>query len=177
MADNHLGPAEWVSAGLAALESSGFTALKADKLAKVLNVSRGSFYWHFADVAAFHTAVLRHWRAVALEGVVNEIGHTNADRLEALLERAFLADTRREVAVRAWATADPLAKSIVDSVDIERVSYLRKLLVESGIEPVLAETRAQILNWTYLGHALSTPGSGHQSVHAAICDLSQMMRK
>ena len=39
---------------------SGFTALKAEPLAKAMGVSRGSFYWHFADIAAFHAAILEH---------------------------------------------------------------------------------------------------------------------
>ena len=58
MSGERLGPREWVNAGLRALSRSGFTALKAESLSKSLGVSRGSFYWHFADVGAFQAAVL-----------------------------------------------------------------------------------------------------------------------
>ena len=51
----------WVEQGLKALATNGFTALKADPLAKLLGVSRGSFYWHFRDVDAFRAAVLARW--------------------------------------------------------------------------------------------------------------------
>ena len=51
---DQLSAKDWVDQGLKALASSGFTALKAEPLAKALRVSRGSFYWHFADIAAFH---------------------------------------------------------------------------------------------------------------------------
>ncbi|CAN0507682.1 unnamed protein product, partial [Phaeothamnion confervicola] len=67
MADDRLTARDWVNAGLKALARSGFTALKADTLSKALGVSRGSFYWHFADVGAFHAAVLQRWREVAYE--------------------------------------------------------------------------------------------------------------
>ena len=87
MADARLGPEEWVRAGLKALAKSGASALKADKLAAGLGVSRGSFYWHFADVPAFHAAVLKRWREVALENIIAEI-ETTSDPLEALLHRA-----------------------------------------------------------------------------------------
>src|SRR5213080_4575890 len=53
---------DWLDQGLKTLSERGFTALKAEPLAKALGVSRGSFYWHFADVGAFHTAILKHWR-------------------------------------------------------------------------------------------------------------------
>jgi len=61
---------DWVDLGLKTLAKSGFTALKAEPLAKAMRVSRGSFYWHFADIGAFHTAVLERWREVATEQII-----------------------------------------------------------------------------------------------------------
>ena len=89
MRHNRLGPTEWVNAGLKALARFGFAALKADTLANRLRVSRGSFYWHFAHVSAFHAAILSRWREVALEKIIAEVEGTADDRLEALLTRAF----------------------------------------------------------------------------------------
>ena len=85
MADKRLGPAEWVNAGLKALAKSGFSVLKADTLANRLGISRGSFYWHFADVSAFHAAILRRWRKIALENIIEELDSTTDDRLETLM--------------------------------------------------------------------------------------------
>ena len=59
MADQ-LSARDWLDQGLKALATNGFTSLKAEPLAKAMGVSRGSFYWHFADIAAFHAAVLKH---------------------------------------------------------------------------------------------------------------------
>ena len=64
---DQLSAKDWVDEGLKALASRGFTALKAEPLAKALRVSRGSFYWHFADIAAFHAAILARWHEVAAE--------------------------------------------------------------------------------------------------------------
>ena len=38
-----------------------------------MGVSRGSFYWHFADIAAFRTAILAHWREVSAERVIADL--------------------------------------------------------------------------------------------------------
>ena len=67
---DQLSAKDWIDQGLKALANSGFTALKADPLAKALRVSRGSFYWHFADIAAFHAAVLARWHEVAAEQII-----------------------------------------------------------------------------------------------------------
>ncbi len=155
MSGERLRPTDWLNAGLRTLARAGFTALKADTLSKSLGVSRGSFYWHFADVGAFHAAVLRRWREVALEDIVADIEETSGDRLETLIRRGFSARSNLESAVRAWAFADEKARAAVEAVDAERVRYLNKLLVEAGVDPNLAKSRARLLNWAYLGRSVS----------------------
>jgi AcrR family transcriptional regulator len=173
-ASERLAPDDWVNAGLRALARAGFTALKADTLAKGLGVSRGSFYWHFADVGAFHAAVLRRWREVALENIVAELEGTPGDRLQALMQRAFSARSNLESAVRAWASADPKVRAAVEVVDAERVRYLANLLIEAGLDAAIAASRARVLNWAYLGRSLSPGGTG--DVRTMVEDLSQLMR-
>ncbi len=155
MSGERLRPTDWLNAGLRTLARAGFTALKADTLSKSLGVSRGSFYWHFADVGAFHAAVLRRWREVALEDIVADIEETSGDRLETLIRRGFSTRSNLESAVRAWAFADEKARAAVEAVDAERVRYLNKLLVEAGVDPNLAKSRARLLNWAYLGRSVS----------------------
>src|ERR1700726_1460892 len=103
MADQ-LSAKDWLDQGLKTLTHSGFTALKAEPLAKAMGVSRGSFYWHFADIGAFHSAILKHWREVAAEQIIANVeaasGHDNA--LAVLLRQAFGGRLALEKAVRSW---------------------------------------------------------------------------
>jgi len=174
--EQRLGPMDWIDAGLRALARSGFTALKADILAKSLGVSRGSFYWHFADVGAFHTAVLQRWREIALENIVAEIEGTPGDRLQALLRRGFSARLNLESAVRSWGFADQKVRTAVDTVDVERVRYLKNLLVEAGVDPDIAESRAWLIIWAYLGRSLSPRRMKDEEMQAIVDDLSRLMR-
>ena len=88
---DQLSAKDWVDQGLKALASRGFTALKAEPLAKALRVSRGSFYWHFADIAAFHAAILARWHEVAAEQIIAnvEAASKDEDPLALLLRRVF----------------------------------------------------------------------------------------
>ena len=70
---DQLSAKDWLDQGLKTLAKSGFTALKAEPLAKAMGVSRGSFYWHFADIGAFHAAILKHWREVAAEQIIADV--------------------------------------------------------------------------------------------------------
>ncbi len=148
---------DWLDQGLKTLTKNGFTALKAEPLARAMGVSRGSFYWHFADIAAFHAAILRHWREVAAEEIIANLetasGHDNP--LALLLRQAFGGRLALENAVRIWATADPAARAAVQAIDRRRLDYLEKLLRDSGLAADVARAREQILYWAFIGFAMS----------------------
>jgi len=156
MADQ-LSAKDWLDQGLKALAQSGYMALKAEPLAKAMGVSRGSFYWHFADVEAFHTAILDHWREVAVERIIADVEAAagNDNPLQLLLRRVFGEKLVLENAVRSWATVDPAAKAAVQAIDRRRLNYVEGLLRASGLLPDVARSRAQILYWAFLGFALS----------------------
>src|SRR4030088_3252033 len=106
---DQLSAQDWVNQGVKTRAKSGFTALKAEPLAKAMGVSRGSFYWHFADIAAFHAAILKHWREVGAEQVIAclEASARDGNPLALLLRGAFGNKQALERAVRTWAAIDP----------------------------------------------------------------------
>src|SRR5829696_7642035 len=101
---DQLSAKDWLDQGLKVLAQRGFTALKAEPLAKALGVSRGSFYWHFADISAFHAALLKQWREIAAEQIIAGVEAASADKnpLEVLLRRVFGERLAIENAVRTW---------------------------------------------------------------------------
>ncbi|MGL5169025.1 MAG: TetR/AcrR family transcriptional regulator [Afipia sp.] len=155
---DQLSARDWLDQGLKTLTESGFTALKAEPLAKAMGVSRGSFYWHFADVGAFHTALLKRWREIMTEQIIANLEQSanGEGRINVLLRRAFGGGRLTlEVAVRTWATLDPTARAAVQAIDRRRLSYIESLLTASGFPPEIARARSQILYWAFLGFTLS----------------------
>lgn len=155
---DQLSAKDWLDQGLRTLAANGFTALKAEPLAKTMGVSRGSFYWHFADIGAFHAAILEHWRDVAVEQIITDVEAASPDRnaLPTLLRRAFgNKPPLLESAMRSWAAHDPVARSAVQAVDQRRLGYVENLLRASGLPAEAARGRAQIIYWAFLGFALS----------------------
>jgi AcrR family transcriptional regulator len=157
MMPDQLTAKDWLDQGLKTLAARGFTALKAEPLAKAMGVSRGSFYWHFTDIGAFHAAILKYWREVAAEQIIAnlEAASDHDDPVSLLLRQAFGGKRSLENAVRTWATVDPLARKAVQAIDRRRLSYVERLLTDSGLAPDVARARAQILYWAFLGFALS----------------------
>jgi AcrR family transcriptional regulator len=154
---DQLSAKDWLDQGLKTLAQKGFTALKAEPLAKAMGVSRGSFYWHFADINAFHAAILARWHEVAAEQIIANVEAASKDEspLALLLRRVFGERLTLERAVRTWASVDPAARAAVQAIDRRRLSYVESLLTQSGLSTDVARARAQILYWAFLGFALS----------------------
>jgi len=173
---DQLSARDWLDQGLKVLAERGFTALKAEPLAKAMGVSRGSFYWHFADIGAFHAAILKHWREVAAEQIIANLEAASGtdNPLQLLLRQAFGGKLALENAVRIWATHDPVARRAVQAIDRRRASYVERLLRASGLAPKAARSRAQILYWAFVGFALSDKPLPRERQQAVLDELLQI---
>jgi AcrR family transcriptional regulator len=147
----------WIDFALVTLAREGFETLKADVLARKLGVSRGSFYWHFEDIEAFHARVIQQWRQVATEAIIADVELREGPdhRLDVLLRHAFGDGAALEVGMRAWADNNPTAAQALRQVDRQRRTYIEKLLRELGMPARLATVRTMVLYWAYLGAAVS----------------------
>jgi AcrR family transcriptional regulator len=167
---------DWIDFGLTTLAREGADALKADVLARKLGVSRGSFYWHFRDLAAFHARVIEQWKEVATDAIIADIERYQSleARLEALLRHAFGDGAALEVRMRAWAESNAAAARALDHIDRRRRGYIERLLVEAGIAPAVAATRTQVLYWAYLGAALNRSRLAGARLERMVAELKRI---
>jgi AcrR family transcriptional regulator len=167
---------DWLDFALATLAHEGFGALKAEVLARKLDVSRGSFYWHFADLGAFHARVIEQWKQVATEAIIADLERyePREKRLDVLLRHAFARGAALEIRMRAWAENNAAAARALAEVDARRRGYIERMLLDAGIAPALAATRTQILYWTYLGAALSRGKLTAERIELIVADLKRI---
>ncbi|WP_260583535.1 TetR/AcrR family transcriptional regulator [Sphingopyxis sp. PET50] len=151
----------WLDHGLSTLARDGIHAVKAEPMAKALAVSRGSFYWHFRDIADFRTQLLQRWQESMTDRIIAEhaAGNESGRSLQQLIRRGFGSRQRLDHAVRLWALDDPAAASAVAIVDGRRIDHIATLIEEAGIDRETARARATFLYWAVLGQALvAAPG-------------------
>lgn len=131
---SRLTPDDWLKAGLRAIAKSGPEALKAEPLASQLNVSKGSFYWHFRDVPAYHETLLSYWedKTAGTAAQLFEADKNPVTRLRSLAQ-TFATLNRTENAVRSWANAHKGARKSVNRVDAARLKVFERTLAEIGI--------------------------------------------
>jgi AcrR family transcriptional regulator len=132
-----LGRDDWLGAGRRALLTGGPGAVRVERLAAELGVTKGSFYWHFTDRAALLEALLQEWedeRSIARRELPPLSGAAAVRELMAFLRPRVIASERGEVpsdaAVFAWASTDPDVARRVNAAEAERVALLQELVGE-----------------------------------------------
>src|SRR5262245_40137829 len=92
---DRLTKSDWIDHGLRTLANDGPNALKVGPMSAMLKVSRGSFYWHFRDIADFRSQILRSWQERMTDQVIQEVaGKAEPDRVRHLLKRALVEKPR-----------------------------------------------------------------------------------
>jgi len=99
---------DYLQKGLELLADCGPRALSAVRVAAELEVTTGSFYWHFKNVADFRQAVQLYWRRVVVPEVIAEAmcraeaeGGMPIDHLGRLVWESGIY--RYDDAMRCWA--------------------------------------------------------------------------
>ncbi|WP_234895978.1 TetR/AcrR family transcriptional regulator [Sinorhizobium medicae] len=150
---------DWVLAGLAALAEGGIDSVRVERLAKSLNVSKGSFYWHFSDRSDLLSALLDLWEKDFTAQLIANVASqpTPRARLLALAEEALDASmdgvdvAQVEGAFSAWAVLDPAAAVRVRAIEAQRIGYLVRELSLMGADTAQAELLAKGIYLALLG--------------------------
>ena len=150
---NQLTPEDWIRAATELLIHRSIDAVRVDVLAKIMEVTRGSFYWHFADRDDLLKRVLLGWQEEQTEQIIaryRKQGVQAQDLIRELVElpfhgRAALKGASVELAIRAWARRDEMARRVVDAVDAKRLTYLEECFANLGFAAPEAKSRAFLL--------------------------------
>jgi AcrR family transcriptional regulator len=144
----------WVDAALQALSTGGPDAVRVEALAVSLGVTKGGFYWHFANRQALLKEMLDAWEKAGTEDVIARVDSQPADpraRLRQLFELASSADFAVELALRDWARRDSDVAERVRRVDNRRIEYLRSLFGQLCLDENDAEARSMLAFSLFVG--------------------------
>src|SRR5882757_512556 len=160
-----VGQNRWIEAGLAEIAARGVEGVRVEALAKTLGVTKGGFYWHFADRRALLAAMLESWsrgRIVAFEAQAQRAGTTAQQQLHGLVSLYTGSPNPQglaiELAIRQWARHDDEAAAAVAQVDAARLRVVGQLYQQLGLDPGSAAARAFMLYSFVFGQSLVFSG-------------------
>jgi AcrR family transcriptional regulator len=148
--EKSLGKADWLRAARIALLHGGVEAVRVEKLARTLRVTKGSFYWHFKNREEILEALLHEWEEErdvisnlfdkkdirsALEHLFSEVGRR--------VKASPLGEAPSDAAIFAWAA---VSQDVAERVNKEEAIRIRLLKQAFGQDDI-----AEYVYMAYLG--------------------------
>lgn len=162
--ESRLSAADWEAAALDALAHSGVGGVAIEPLARRLGVTKGSFYWHFADRDALLAAALRRWEDSYTERIIASLSGISDPRARlARLIGSVSAGGRADRIHIALATGAQhrLVREALARATHRRLEYLEACYVDLGQSRRESRRSALFAYATYIGMVhlrLEAPG-------------------
>ncbi len=135
-ARNRATRADWLEAALGALYEQGPKGLNIQALARHLNISKTSFYWHFKDKTELVHALIDLWRHEFTETVTANVKLLNSSPRQRLAKAMELIDEfdlgNYDSSFRIWARTEPRVAKAVREANRLRLEFADKAFAELG---------------------------------------------
>lgn len=167
---------EWIQAGLNQLREYGCQAISGEKLARRLDVTRGSFYHHFKKMDDYVEQLMDAWEnTYTLEQLQRAQSLDPQQEMTHLLEMAWNADVNLEVAVRQWGFSHPLVQQRIERIDQLRLQHLSNLYGVLVNDPAKGRQLGTIAYYGLLGVLHSSLRPNKAGLKALILEMQRFL--
>jgi len=130
----------WLKHTLKTIGEVGVANIQIESLAKDLNVTKGSFYWHFKGRDALLNDALSYWYETATRIIGRAANLSFSDPIDRLRYFFSLSFNQRydvpggpvERALQEWARVSEAASKTTQRVDQERIRLIADAYIELG---------------------------------------------
>jgi AcrR family transcriptional regulator len=170
---------DWEAAALAAIVEGGLGAVAVEPLARRLGVTKGSFYWHFANREALIHAAIARWERNQLAALQAPVSVDPVEDFQDLVHKALNLVGQPTIQRRLTAEADrdTHVAAALARVTHARVHRIASLYRRTGLSPTHARARAAVVYATIIGlEQIDREGELNVSESALRRELLAMLR-
>jgi len=167
----------WFEQGFNILKTCGAADLTIENLTHKLNKTKGSFYHHFKNRDDYFEKLLGFWeekQTFDIEEIRKQEKSFKGINSTLLKLSKKNMDPDIEVAIRAWALRDPLARSFQERIDSQRMGFLRAMFSLMTDDPEQVEMISLIRYCFYIGSHQLIPSIDEQIYKKKIAALTEM---
>ncbi|RJP59444.1 MAG: TetR/AcrR family transcriptional regulator [Ignavibacteriales bacterium] len=144
---------DWIKKGIELFSQGGIEALNVEKMAKILNCTKGSFYHHFKSREDYIDQILEYYYK-SRKNMLDSMGKLYNNPVEKL-SRVLIGVFKNprgldfEFQLRKLAETNEKAKIHLNNLERERITYVSVLLNDCGVDD--SQLRAEMIYHYYLG--------------------------
>lgn len=150
-----LTPADWEQAALELIAEKGVSGLGVEPLARRLEITKGSFYWHFPGRDELLARAIDRWENQDRQHLKLSLGADMppAQRLAQFVWRTSQQTLTHSIYLALCAAPDdPCIGPVLRRVTARRINNLACAFEELGLESAPARQRANLLYSSYVGY-------------------------
>jgi AcrR family transcriptional regulator len=140
---------QWLQKSLDVISGQGFGRIVIDNIVKSMEVTKGSFYWHFKDRNDFLEHLVTYWDESFTKNVMLHIGESKGDAAGNLLELMMYVTRKRlaryDAAILSLAHNEPHVSSQIAEVFESRIEFVATLFAEMGYKGLDMELRSRMI--------------------------------
>ena len=148
---------DWLNKALDILREQGIGGIKVVSIARQLNLTSGSFYWHFKNIQDLLDSVLNHWEHHLTDHIVQDaisFSGTPEDRILNLMMQVIKEDAAvPDHAVSVWAKSDAQAHLVYMRTVQKRFDFAKWMFEQVGFSPDEAATRGRLMVTSLMGES------------------------
>jgi AcrR family transcriptional regulator len=148
----------WLEAAYQLLVEGGIDNVRILSLAKMLKLSRTSFYWFFKDREALLDALLLLWQDKNTSSLLRQaqapaasLADATLNLFDCSLDNKLIASIL-EHAIRSWGVQSPAVAQALKEADTLRMEAIKLMFIRHGSEPLVADVRSRALYLTQIGY-------------------------
>lgn len=143
---------DWEEAALDVIAARGVAAVSIPDLARTLDVTKGSFYWHFASLDDLVERAVRRWDSLDKE-TLDQLRTIEdpATRLRTLFAEAMSAKRAQALYIALAVSPSRTIAAALRKVSSRRLKLLADSYREIGMPDVAAQQQALLAYSAYIG--------------------------
>ena len=143
--EQSLGKCDWLRAARLALLHGGVEAVRVERLARELHVTKGSFYWHFSDREELLEILLQEWEQELSDQIIPQLRERKGSEalsflVRLLVKRVPLGEQGllpSDAAIFTWAAVSPAVGERVNRAEGERIRLLKQIVGNAHLVELL----------------------------------------
>jgi AcrR family transcriptional regulator len=143
--ERSLAKSDWLRAARSALLRGGIEAVRVERLARDLHVTKGSFYWHFKDRQELLELLLKEWEQELSQQIIPQLRRRRGKEallllLRLLVKRVPLGEQGilpSDAAIFTWAAVSREVARRVNRAERQRIRLLKGIIGDSDLVDLL----------------------------------------
>jgi len=173
--------AEWLQKALDLLGAEGVEAIRVERIARELGISKSGFYWHFKDRDDLRAQIVDYWAHEFSEVVTANpeiLEGPPRKRLEQAMEIFITNDlTVYEAPIYAWAEAEPTIATRLRQVYQQRLDFIRQIFRDLGFAGDELEMRTRLFFCYHTWERAMFPKESKKSLRNLIKRRADLLAK